>query len=401
MKMHHLIAKCSIAFLVPLLVSSSYPQAPSLPPNYPKAQYDESQVPKYTLPDALILLNGKKVKSARTWTQKRRPELLQLFETNVYGRTMAGRPPQMTWEVVSENRQAMDGKAIAKTVKLYFFGKKDGPSMELNLTLPNTGKRVPAFLIAGVARANQPAFDRGYGMIGCRIDQIQADSPTAYATSIRAFFAPLGRTGPAADEWGAIGVWAWGLSRAMDYFETDPDIDAKRVCLNGVSRFGKVVMWAGAQDQRFAITFSGEAGCGGAVIVRRGYGETVGSLVNGMFKYWFDAKFKDYAGDNVHNLPVNWHELVALHAPRPVYIATAEQELLGRSTGIVPGREECGARLQTVRRGRARRRGYAARRDTCGRLHRLPQPQGHARSEQLRLGTVSKLCGPALGLSRK
>jgi len=212
------------------------------------AQYDESRVPKYTLPDPLTLLNGKKVTDSQTWMQKRRPEVIQLFETYVYGRAMVGRPKEMTWEVVAEDRHGMGGKAVTKTVKLYFAGKKDGPSMELGFIFPNTGKPVPAFLVAGN----------------------QADAPTGYAKSIRGYFAPAGQTEPGAGEWGAIGAWAWGLSRAMDYIETDKEIDAKKICLNGFSRYAKVAMWAGAQDQRFAMTFSGEAGCGGAVIVRRG-----------------------------------------------------------------------------------------------------------------------------------
>lgn len=296
------------------------------------AQYDESKVPKYTLPDPLTLLNGKKVTDSRTWMQKRRPELVQLFETYVYGRAMVGRPKEMTWEVVAEDRQAMGGKAVTKTVKLYFAGKKDGPSMELGFILPNTGKPVPAFLIAGNARLNPKALlDRGYGVIACRIDQIQADAPAGYAKSIRGYFAPAGQTEPGAGEWGAIGAWAWGLSRAMDYIETDKEVDAKRVCLNGFSRYAKVPMWAGAQDQRFAMTFSGEAGCGGAVIVRRGYGETLAALTE-RFGYWFDGKLKEYAA-NVNGLPVDWHELVALYAPRPVYIATAEEDQWGDPRG--------------------------------------------------------------------
>ena len=172
---------------------------------------------------------------------------------------------------------------------------------------------------------------RGYGAAVARIDQVQADHADGYAKSIRAFFAPAGQAAPGEDQWGAIGAWAWALSRAMDYLESDSDIDARRVALNGVSRFGKVVMWAGAQDERFAMTFSGEAGCGGQVIVRRGYGETVGSIT-GRFAYWFDPKFKEYAG-RVDDLPVDWHELVALHAPRPVYIAAAEQDYWGDPRG--------------------------------------------------------------------
>jgi hypothetical protein len=244
-------------------------------------------VPEYTLPDPLMLLNGKEVTDARTWTRRRRPELLKLFETHVYGRAPVGRPKAMTWEVASEERDAMGGRAIAKTVTLYFTGKKDGPPctrMSLYMTLPKTGHPVPAFLIAGygffgrLPQFNAPVFDRGYGMVYCDIlavQQDQRDEAGGYATSIRKYYAPAIQQEPGEFEWGAIAAWAWAMSRAMDYLQTDRDVDAKRVYLNGVSRFGKVVMWAGAQDPRFATTFSGESGCGGAVIVRRQYGETI------------------------------------------------------------------------------------------------------------------------------
>lgn len=321
--------------LAPLVLAAlgcaAFAQTPPLPPNYPKAQYDELEVPKFDLPDPLLMSNGKRVEDAKTWSRKRRPEILKLFETHVYGRTMAARPREMTWEVTAEDRSAMDGKAIAKTVMLYFSGKKDGPAMELSVALPKSARPVPVFLLAG-GKLNQLVLDRGYGIVSCRITQIQADSPDGYAKSIRGFFAPPGQTGPLDDEWGAIGAWAWALSRAMDYVETDKDIDARKVALNGVSRFGKVVMWAGAQDERFAITFSGESGCGGAVIVRRGYGETLKAMTTGRFGYWFARKLRDYAG-NVNALPVDWHELVALHAPRPIYIATAEEDFWGDPRG--------------------------------------------------------------------
>ncbi len=148
---------------------------------------------------------------------------------------------------------------------------------------------------------------------------------------IRKVFAPPGQTAPKPDEWGTIGAWAWAMCRAMDYLETDPDVDAHQVCIMGVSRYGKVVMWAGAQDPRFAIVFSCESGCGGAVLVRRGYGETVKSI-NGYAPHWLDGNFKNYA-NRVNDLPVDWHMLVALIAPRPVYIATAEEDYWGDPRG--------------------------------------------------------------------
>jgi hypothetical protein len=304
---------------------------PSLPPDYPKALYDEDQVPQFTLPDPLILSSGEKVTSADMWMEKRRPEILALFETHVYGRNKVGRPEKITWQKVSEDPNAMSGSAVSKTVVIYFGGREDGPSMKMDITLPKSDKPVPVFMTPGFGQLLPQVIERGYGMILCHTTQIQADKPDSYAAGIRAFYAPPGQTEPAPDEWGAIGVWAWALSCAMDYIQTDPQIDSRRVCLHGFSRFGKTVMWAGAQDQRFAITFSGQSGCGGAVIVRRGFGETV-KAINDRFPYWFCGNFKRY-GDRVNELPVDWHHLVALHAPRPVYIATADQDYWGDPRG--------------------------------------------------------------------
>jgi hypothetical protein len=320
-----------------LLVSASALYAQTAPAG---ANYDESKVPTYTLPDPLVMADGSRVTNAATWSSARRAELLKLFEEHVYGRAPIGRPREMTWEVTSEDRS---GLAITKTVMLYFTGKKDGPPctrMNLLMTLPKTGQPVPVFLSVGAGffgrspRFNQPVCDRGYGMVHCDILAVQKDQRDetgGYESSIRKFYAPAGQKEPGASDWGAIGAWAWAMSRAMDYLETDPDVDSKRVLLNGVSRYGKVAMWAGAQDPRFGATFSGESGCGGAVLVRRQYGETV-RAITGFAPYWFALTFKQYAAD-VNALPVDWHQLVALYAPRPVYIATAEQDRWGDPRG--------------------------------------------------------------------
>jgi len=308
-------------------------QQPQLPPNYPPGLYDESKVPQYSLPDPLVMLNGEKVTDTKTWKEKRRPEILKLFETHVYGRTMVGRPKEMTWEVISTNSNAMNSRAIAKSVTIYFTGKKDGPKMDLNIILPaNTGKPVPIFLMPGRGRYQPVLLNRGYGLVSFNPWDVEPDSREgSYEQSIRKVFAEPGQTEAGPDEWDAIGAWAWAMSRAMDYIVTDPDIDGGKVCIMGFSRYGKVAMWAGAQDERFAIVFSGESGCGGAVIVRRGYGETVKSI-NNYAPHWFNRNFKDY-GDRVNDLPVDWHMLVALMAPRPVYIATAEQDYWGDPRG--------------------------------------------------------------------
>jgi hypothetical protein len=252
---------------------------------------------------------------------------------------VVGRPKEMIWEATSPATNILGGTAITKTVTIYFAGKKDGPKMDLRITLPaNAKKRVPIFLTPGFGgpggRGNQTAqilIGRGYGLASVNLGMVEADKRDGYTNSIRKFFAPAGQIEPKPDEWGAIGAWALAMSRAMDYLETDPDIDAKKVCLNGVSRYGKVVMWAVAQDERFAIIFSGESGCGGQTIVRRQFGETVGSIT-GFAPYWFAGNFKNYA-NHVNDLPVDWHELIALMAPRPVYIATAERDYWGDPHG--------------------------------------------------------------------
>jgi hypothetical protein len=303
----------------------------------PPGQYDEAKVPPYTLPDPLLLLNGKKVTSTRTWTKKRRPEILRLFETNVYGRTMAGRPKAMSWTVTTNDTSPAPGASV-KTVVIYFAGKEDeadknAPKMVLQILLPaNAKKPVPVFLMPTTFhRIPQQALDRGYGFVSFDPTSIEPDNASGYAKSVRAFFAPANQKEPGPDEWGAIGAWAWAMSRAMDYLVTDPDIDAGRVSIAGVSRYGKVTMWAGAQDERFAIIFSGESGCGGANLVRRQFGETIKAII-GTFPYWFDGNFKTYS-DRVNDLPVDWHMLIALMAPRPVYIATAEQNHWGDPHG--------------------------------------------------------------------
>lgn len=304
---------------------------PPLPPNYPRALYDESKVPAFTLPDPLVMQGGEKVTDASMWIEKRRPELLALFQTEVYGRTMASRPEKMTWKPAAADPNALNGKAISKKVVLYFDGTETGPSMQMDITLPKQSRPVPMYMLAEWGSVLPEILDRGYGIIICKLTQIQADSPDRCTDSIRAFFAPPGQKEPKPDEWGAIGAWAWGLSRAMDYVQTDPDMDAEKVCLHGFSRFGKAAMWAGAQDTRFAITFSGESGCGGAVLVRRGFGETV-KAINSRFPHWFCGNFKKY-NDNVNALPVDWHELIALYAPRPVYIAVAAEDYWGDPYG--------------------------------------------------------------------
>jgi hypothetical protein len=314
-------------------VVNIFSRQPKLPADYPPGQYDESKVPQFKLPDVLVLLNGDKVNDVTTWRDKRRPELIKLFEENVYGRNAAGRPEGMSREIISVDDNAFESSAVTKKVMIYFVGRKEGPKMGLDITVPkNPPKPVPVFLVPGWVNNEKLLLQRGYGLANFNPWDVQPDIiEGAFENSIRKYFAKQDQKEPGANEWGAIGVWAWAVSRAMDYLITDPDIDADKVCVMGLSRYGKAAMWAGACDERFAIILSCESGCGGAVIVRRQFGETV-SAINHTFPHWFCDNFKSF-NNRVNDLPVDWHMLIALIAPRPVYIATAEKDYWGDQYG--------------------------------------------------------------------
>ena len=331
-----------------------------------KANYDESKVPKFTLPDPLVLASGKRVGDAKTWRAKRRPEILKLFQDHVYGR--APKPlKRMKFRVVETAGRVLGGKAIRKQVRVQFDGRDDGPGMDLLVYLPADAKRaVPVFIglnfngnhaihadpairlarswhrndaahgyvnnratdksrgISASRWAVERCLARGYGVATIYCGDIDPDYHDKFQNGVHPLFYRDGQTAPDGGEWGTIGAWAWGLSRAVDYFETDRDIDHRRVILLGHSRLGKTSLWAGARDERFAIVISNNSGCGGAALSRRRFGETVGRI-NNSFPHWFCGNFKKF-NDRENDLPVDQHMLVALIAPRPVYIASAQQD---------------------------------------------------------------------------
>ena len=324
--------------------------------------YDESKVGAYTLPDPLVLADGTPVRDARTWTTRRRAELVRLFEDNVYGRSPA-RPNDQSFEVFDLDRNALGGKAIRKQVTVYFSAKKDGPREDVLIYLPKSEQPVPVILSLnfsgnhtvvadpGVKLASlwdrqtkkrlpaaessrgsakdfagvvENAIARGYGFATIYYGDIDPDFDGGWQFGVRKLFAKPGQTEPEAEDWGALAAWGWGLSRALDYMETDTDINAGRVAILGHSRLGKAVLWAGACDTRFAMVFANCSGEGGASLARRDYGETVKAL-NTRFPFWFARNHLKF-GDHVDQLPVDSHELIALMAPRPVYLATAEDD---------------------------------------------------------------------------
>jgi len=334
--------------------------------------YDESKMPAYTLPNPLVTANGQRVTSARTWWEKRRPELLKLFETYEYGHS-PGRPKGMTFHVVSVDASALGGKAVRKEVVINFTGKRNGPKMRLLIYLPKRASRpVPMFLGLNFAGNQTVASDpgitinagwmrdgwgvinhhateasrgvsacrwqlqkilaRGYGLATAYYGDIEPDFNGGIRHGVRAIYLRPGQSEPPADGWGAIGAWAWGLSRAMDYLQTDKDVDAHRVAVMGHSRLGKTALWAGAQDSRFALVISNDSGEGGAALSRRWFGETVKSI-NTSFPWWFCRNFRKF-NDDVNALPMDQHELLALIAPRPVYVATAAGDLWADPRGM-------------------------------------------------------------------
>ncbi len=341
--------------------------ADALTKRRPQINYYEDKVPEYTLPDPLMMSDGTKVADARMWRTKRRLEILELFRTHVYGRAPIGQPKKQTIKVFDLERKALSGLAARKQVTVNFTGKKDGPSMDILIYLPNAVKKpIPTFVIlnfggnhtihsdpaiklsqgwmrsgsSGVLnnRAKEKSrgrsssrfpvekiLQRGYGLATIYYGDIDPDFHDGFENGVHGVFDKLVGDKRAPDAWGAIGAWAWGLSRAMDYFETDRDIDHKRVIVLGHSRLGKTALWAGAQDERFAIVISNSSGCGGAALSRRRFGETV-ERINTNFPHWFCENFKGYNGRE-DDLPVDQHELVALIAPRPVYVASADEDL--------------------------------------------------------------------------
>jgi len=322
--------------------------------------YDESKVGTYTLPELLVLANGKPVRDAKTWTEKRRPEIVRLFEENEYGRA-PGRPTGMSFDVLDKGTPAMNGTALRKQVTIYFSADKAGSKADVVIYLPaNATKPVPLLLAINFS-PNSAIFDdpeiklgemwnrekkkvpatrggglgrmkiddllaKGFGVAGIYYGDIEPDFLGGVGLGIRAKYLKPGQTEPAADEWGAISAWAWGLSRVMDYLETDHSIDAKRVAIYGVSRLGKTVMWAGARDTRFAMVIASCSGEGGAALSRRNYGETIAHLTAPTrYPYQFAANYGKF-GQHVDQFPVDAHMLVALIAPRPVFLQTGDKD---------------------------------------------------------------------------
>ena len=357
------IPRTLAALLGLTLASLAVAQAPRL--ERPKPNFAEDQVPAYTLPDPLVGLDGSAVRDARDWTSRRRAELIGVFSQTVYGVTPSSPLPGLHMRLVSVESGALGGKAVRKLVTIWLTARDDGPQLHLLVYQPVAASHRPwpVFLglnyngnesivvdpgvalsttwmrdsttahivnhrttegTRGVSAAQWQVttlLARGYAVATLYYGEICPDSEAGLAEGVGRLFPGAGAV-RRPDEWGALGQWAWGLSRAMDYLASDSDLDPARVAVLGHSRLGKAALWAGAQDPRFALVISNESGCEGAKLGRRIYGQTP-TDISIAFPYWFCPAFTTVRGHEAA-MPVDQHELLALVAPRLLYVASAE-----------------------------------------------------------------------------
>ncbi|MGW5362179.1 alpha/beta hydrolase family protein [Actinopolymorpha pittospori] len=294
------------------------------------------------LPDPLVCEDGTPVRTPEQWWERRRPELLDLFERQMFGRTPST-PVEVRAEVVEISDDALSGRATRQVVRLSFGPDGSSTTVEVLVHLPNAASGPAPVFLALNFRGNHaveagptdgddlPAkawplaamIDRGYGVATARYEDVDPDVDD-FANGVHPLFYAAGQTRPGPQEWGAVGAWAWGLSRILDHLLENPRVDPNRIVVVGHSRLGKAAMWAAAQDQRFAMAVSNNSGCGGVALSRRRVGETV-EAITGRFPHWFCPTFATYA-NREEALPIDQHQLVALVAPRPAYIASAQDD---------------------------------------------------------------------------
>lgn len=315
------------------------------------SNYDESKVGSYTLPDPLVLLSGEPVRDADTWRTRRRPEIMGLYEREIFGRVPAS-APAVTWETVATTSGELDGLAVRKHLVGRFGPDTNGPQVNVVVYLPAQAKgpvpvllhllfspppglKPPAEPVPGKTGAPARTFAetgpmadflrRGYAYAVFRYTEIEGDRADTNLSGVRRLALAKGQERPGPDEWGTIAAWSWGTSRVLDALARDPAIDAGRAALIGHSRLGKTALWAGARDERFQVIFSSCSGEMGAALARRDFGETVDDMAAN-FPWQFAGAFQKYPG-RWNTMPVDAHLLIALAAPRPVFVTGGTKDL--------------------------------------------------------------------------
>jgi hypothetical protein len=344
--------------LMDLLRIKALRNGPSGDPKAPDAaNFDESKVdPSLKVPDALVLKNGKKVTTEQQWWKKRRPEIVAAFDREIYGRVPAN-VPKVNWEVVSTKQEEQNGVGVISKALCGHVDNSAYPAIKVDISLAlttpaNASAPVPVIMEFGLSAKmletikarfapqqwlafqgtgptwQQQVLAKGWGYAVLIPTTVQADNGAGLTEGI------IGLTNHGQprklDDWGALRAWAWGASRALDYFETDKSVDAKHVGIEGLSRYGKAALIALAYDPRFAIGFIGSSGEGGAKILRRNFGEQVENLAAAGEYHWMVGNFLKYAGPlTANDLPVDANELIALCAPRPIFISSGSQQAEG------------------------------------------------------------------------
>lgn len=292
------------------------------------------------VPEVLLCANGKKVDTPAAWESIRRPEVLTLFQTYVYGKNPVERPATLTFETVDKGTVMMDGQAVRKRSVLRYSGPGGDGAIRVTAFIPKSAKPVPAFLLICNRPENNidwerleknpfwPAEElvaRGYAAITFFNGDVDPDTYDGFTNGVHGVFQPDPSVRKP-DSWGTLAAWAWGASRVMDWIETEPLIDRAHVAVVGHSRGGKTALWCGATDTRFALTISNDSGCGGAKLNRMDLPDSESiARITKAFPHWFCANFSQYA-DKEAELPLDQHMLIALLAPRLAYVASASDD---------------------------------------------------------------------------
>lgn len=308
--------------------------------------YDLAKTDVGPLPNPLVLKNGKPVTTATTWWQERRPEIVEDFAREIYGRIPAN-TPKITWEILETDPHALDGRATLKRIVGHIDNSRHPtatPSIQITLHLPANATGPVPVLVAIGGFGPPPGFPvpkgptaldlvlaHGWGYATFAPYAVQSDSGAGLTEGIIGLVNEGQPRKP--DDWGALAAWSWGLSRVIDYLETEPAVDAKRLGVQGHSRFGKTALVAAALDPRWAIAYASCSGEGGAKLHRHNYGESVDIVAWTGEYHWMAGNFLKYGG-RWNDLPVDQHELIALVAPRPIFVTGGTQDLWPDPVGM-------------------------------------------------------------------
>lgn len=302
----------------------------------PEPNYNEARAERYSLPDPLVLSDGRRVLDASVWWTQRRPQILEFFNREVYGR-VPERVPPVRWRVASRFHEKLGGIPVITKNLIGDVDNSGDPAIRIaiRLTLTTPAKvHEPAPIIEELASGGpfvavtpmpsapswqQQVLNRGWGYAVYYPTSVQPDSPSGLREGIIGLVNKGQSRKP--DQWGALRAWAWGASRTLDYLQKDPAVAPNQVGIAGHGQFGKAALVAMAFDQRFAIAYISSSGEGGAKLYRRNFGEPIGNLAVPDEYYWMAGNFLKYTGQlSARDLPVDAHELIALCAPRPVFI---------------------------------------------------------------------------------